>query len=715
MSDIPRIQGANGKVEDLQQDQNQGKRLQTGFTIPSIILGAIAGLFAMFLRADSFGLVRADGNTIMSGIGKFFQATAPSIWVVFVALFLINPILRLFRVKARFNIRQLVIISTMTAIPWGLAAHVMLGSIFPQNAVGWMQAVSGQHVATSHSPTIFMPFLEKASPLVHIQDWDVFERFAVGGYPMAWGAWMLPAITACLFIVAMMWVAVVTAVIIRRRWSEHEHLRYPIGMVTMSMIELKDATITSTNAEARQKSILRNGVFWIGVIIGAFEVSGILKSTIWPWWPIQDRFLTTVSHAWQQNVWLPNEFLRVFGHGANAKIEWLGLMWFVDTRTLFSVVIWSRIILPIFHAICYPMNWFNVRTGVYHAPTLVRTLWGEMNRDTLYLMSHPVFVFTGISCLWLMRSHLKEVFITAFSPKSKKAIDDSEEPISYRVAVITGALAFAYMVIYGVWHQMNVFWSIITMFMYFIVPFLVSSRMRAEFGMPGMDGPSWNITNGFWRRLIGKRNLGDNAIGMAAFTRFGWASHCVWPGVILEGFAMMDRTAQEDSSEKRRLRRSVVYSVLVAIIVGLAVVVFIFLPMINTVGLMHQPRTIQYQSTEWYVYEAAANHSGWRPGEFDFSWSFVYISLVSAFFVFGATWGMSRFTWWPLNPYGLGMIVSSPTNVQTPALWAWAIKSLAMRYGGIQFVHKLNPLMFGAVVGAALMQLFGIVAAFLTI
>jgi hypothetical protein len=215
--------------------------------------------------------------------------------------------------------------------------------------------------------------------------------------------------------------------------------------------------------------------------------------------------------------------------------------------------------------------------------------------------------------------------------------------------------------------------------------------------------------------LIAKKNLGDNAIGMAAFTRFGWASHCVWPGIMLEGFSMMDKTTPLDSGEKKNLRKSVVYAALIAVVVALVVVVFVFLPIINTVGIARQPRTIQYQSTEWFVYESAANHSSWRPGQFDFSWNFVYIVLISAFFVFGATWGMSRFVWWPLNPYGLSMIVSSPTNVQTPALWAWALKSLAMRYGGIKLVHKLNPLMLGAVVGAALMQLFGVVVALIIV
>ena len=226
--------------------------------------------------------------------------------------------MRAMKVKFQFSTKELIIASTIASLPWGFAHYVMLGSLYPQLSVGWLQLVSGHHVARTRPPSLFEPYFEKASPLVHMKDVEVFQRFAEGGYPMDWGAWFFPTLTASLFVISIFLVSMSIAVIVRRRWTDQEHLRFPIAVVRMSLIEMQYPSSMSAGSTAEQKSpLLKNGVFWVGVLIGALEVSGVLKS-IWPWWPIQGRFLTSASQAWQQNVWKAQPITRAIGHVGTA-------------------------------------------------------------------------------------------------------------------------------------------------------------------------------------------------------------------------------------------------------------------------------------------------------------------------------------------------------------------------------------------------------------
>lgn len=300
------------KLEESEAESSE--RRDKGLTLPAVILGGAMGLFSVLLVADvgggltgaGGGVVKADGNTILLGVGKFFSPNAPvaqSVWAILLAVLVINPLMRAMKVRFQFTTKELIVATTIASLPWGFAHYVMLGSLYPQLSVGWLQLVSGHHVARTRPPSLFEPYLEKASPLVHIKDVEVFRQFAEGGYQMDWGAWFFPTLTASLFVISIFLVSMSIAVIVRRRLTDQEHLRFPIVVVRMSLIEMQypSSVFVGSTAE-RKSSLLRNGVFYLGVLLGALEVSGVLKS-IWPWWPIQGRFLTFASQTWQQNVW----------------------------------------------------------------------------------------------------------------------------------------------------------------------------------------------------------------------------------------------------------------------------------------------------------------------------------------------------------------------------------------------------------------------------
>ena len=60
----------------------------------------------------------------------------------------------------------------------------------------------------------------------------------------------------------------------------------------------------------------------------------------------------------------------------------------------------------------------------------------------------------------------------------------------------------------------------------------------------------------------------------------------------------------------------------------------------------------------------------------------------------------SRFTWFPLHPLGFAL---APTWAMM-VFWfgffvAWVIRSVVLRYGGLQTYRKLTPLMLGMIIG----------------
>ena len=126
---------------------------------------------------------------------------------------------------------------------------------------------------------------------------------------------------------------------------------------------------------------------------------------------------------------------------------------------------------------------------------------------------------------------------------------------------------------------------------------------------------------------------------------------------------------------------------------------------------MRQTRHTQYVASEWLVSEIVNNHSvAWN-----FQIEYVYLMLVTGIMIFIATWGLSKFVWWPLHPFGLAISLSDTRNVWTPVLWTWALKSLVQRYGGMPLYHKISPFMLGTLVGTSLMQLFALILATITV
>ena len=83
--------------------------------------------------------------------------------------------------------------------------------------------------------------------------------------------------------------------------------------------------------------------------------------------------------------------------------------------------------------------------------------------------------------LWMSREHLKAVFRKAFTGDPE--VDDSQEVLSYRTAVIGLAIGLVYM---GGWlHLAGMEFKVLVLYMGFaLVAYIGLSRIVAEMGLP---------------------------------------------------------------------------------------------------------------------------------------------------------------------------------------------------------------------------------------
>ena len=70
----------------------------------------------------------------------------------------------------------------------------------------------------------------------------------------------------------------------------------------------------------------------------------------------------------------------------------------------------------------------------------------------------------------------------------------------------------------------------------------------------------------------------------------------------------------------------------------------------------------------------------------------------------GVTWGLSwmrwRFSWWRLHPVGFAMgSMINTTSLALPVFIAWSLKSLILKFGGVQLYRRGSAFFIGLIVG----------------
>ncbi|MBM3265908.1 MAG: hypothetical protein FJY97_21165, partial [candidate division Zixibacteria bacterium] len=322
--------------------------------------------------------------------------------------------------------------------------------------------------------------------------WEVFAAWA--GPMFWWGT----------FLCAIVGIAILLNVLLRKQWTEYEKLSYPVIQIPLEMTVHTD-------------TLLSNRWMWYGfALAGGIDLLNGLN-TFYPVLPkIPIVQVSNLGEYFSEKPWnaIGTTWVSLYPFA-------VGLCFFLPADLSFSC--WF------FFLFWKGQQVLSSWMGVHDLPGF----------PFINEQSSGAYLGLAFVALYVSRRYLREVFRKVVGRVSE--LDDADEPVSYRMAVFGIVLFFAYLTWFC--REMGVPWWVIVLF--FLVYFLIAvaiARMRAELGPPAHDlhygGPDQLLTKWF-----GSQTLGPSAL---TFTSFTWFFNRAYRGhpmpQTLEAFKVAERT-----------------------------------------------------------------------------------------------------------------------------------------------------------------------------
>lgn len=228
--------------------------------------------------------------------------------------------------------------------------------------------------------------------------------------------------------------------------------------------------------------------------------------------------------------------------------------------------------------------------------------------------------------------------------------------------------------------------SVKAILLFFTGYFLISvaiGRIRAELGSPVHDlhfaGPDMMMV-----QLFGSRSFKPTDLTIVSFFWYfnrAYRSHPM--PCILEGFKLSERVGVSP--------RTISIAVMFAAIWGTLCAFWMHLHSAYINGAWNKM---------WPAYESFNRLSSWLTSNIGGDLPQVIAYLFGSAFVIGLTFLRLKFIWFPLHP--VGFIVSSSWGMNP--FWfsifiSWSIKSVILKYFGLQAYRKATPLFLGLILG----------------
>ncbi len=458
-------------------------------------------------------------------------------------------------------------------------------------------------------------------------------------------AWLKPAIPWIGFITTLLTVMIFISVILRKQWIEREKLAYPIIQLPLEMTRNYGITFFS------------NKVFWIAfAIVSVIDIVNGLNY-LYPNVPLIGFRSRDISGLFTEKPW-------------NA-IGWTPL-------SIYPFVIGLGFLMPVDLSFsCWFFYFFRKSQRILGSMMGVHSLPGFP-----YDRQQSLGAYIGLSlfAIWANRNYFAQVMRRFFGISSD--LDDSNEPISYRIAVIGTIVGIGILVFFFYSAGMSI-WVAITAFLIYYALSTGITRMRAESGAPAHDlhfmGPDYMIP-----AITGTRKLGaSNLTALSYFFAFNRAHRSHPMPHQLEAFKLCERTGING----RRLILVMVLSILVGSISSF----WAYLHDVYKFGsggsfAWHPYNRLQ----QWLTYPSPPDYA---------AVSFIGVGTIFTFFLM---FMRMKFFWWPFH--AVGYAVSGADDWCMNWLWASLIiatvaKWIILRQGGIRSHRRAIPFFLGLVLG----------------
>jgi len=470
------------------------------------------------------------------------------------------------------------------------------------------------------------------------------------GEKIPFKAWFTPLSHWLPFFFILFLASYIVILLFRRYWIENEKLAYPLMQVPLSLVE-----------RGGREGPFRKPLFWIGVSIPFLIMAEQALHLYIPALPsLPVDHLGCLDWGWMPVRGQP---LLCFNFLA------FGVAFFVPTDVLCGI--WFFYVLSLFEEAVFRR--FAIATG-----SGGMFVWGNA---AIAWQSLGAFLVFTISSILLARRHIVRLLMSIFRKNYSE-----EELIPPRLILPLLLLSIGYLLFWL--HRSGMPLVIATTFLLLVLLIYIGlARIVCQAGIFYIVPPviAQNICiYGFGSEVIGHKGM--VALGLSyswhgdtqdVFSVFASEGAKLWEGKQAKGWH---------------------FSIALLISAGIGLIVAPFF----VIHMGYQQGSLTWNT--WIFKTWGPDTYGQVLSQirnpFGFKAEYFLWALGGAFLMLLFTYLHLRFVWWPIHPIGLA-VASSFTlyAVYLSAFFAWLVKILLLRWGGLRAFNKAMPLFIGLIVG----------------
>ena len=583
-----------------------------------------------------------DPNFSMLSPGMIFSS-------FILVLSLGNFLSTLWRRSAALNRRELLVVYVMMIVASAIPEMGLAEELLPIIAGAFYYATPENQWAE-----LFHPYIKD---WLVVRDSEAIQQFFEGapkGQPLPWGAWREPLMYWLPFLIVLSFVMICLMVMVRRQWMERERLIYPLVQTPLEMVQ-EDPKGGIVNP------FFKNPLMWAGFALP------VIVSTI---------------------NGLHNYYSFIPGLQIVSSVPLFRRMVSLIIRLSFPMVGFSYLINL---DIAFSLWFFNIVAntqkgilGVLGITNIERLDYGAGATPSLAHQGIGALVVLVVLGLWVGRSHLKDVFRKAF--RGDADVDDSDEIMSYRVAVF-GALGGMIFMTLWMWQSGLAFWASIVFVLVAFLIFIGLTRVVVESG--AAEAVASSISSSVLVSAVGSTVLGPLGMTSVAFT-YVWCAD-------IRSFVMASAgNGLKLSDELGRRKRPLFWAMLATVVVALGGAIWMIMRMSYAHGGINL--------NSWFFRGnilAPFNYITYylkTPSTVNW-WGWIH-TVIGGGVMVALIFARQHFLWWPLHPVGYPIgCVWLMDQMWFSIFLAWLIKAVALKYGGPVLYRRLRPFFLGMVLG----------------
>ncbi len=595
----------------------------------------IIGLFLVVVNAYWVGIASELWYSVFTLVNPFSNAIFTLV-VLIVLSFALGRISK----TLSFSPAELLAIYVMVTMVSTISGHAMMAIMFGTLAHPfWFASPENewQQLFWKHIPSWFT-----------VSDTEILREYFVGESTFHTvervRAWAIPILTWSSFIFVLYFSLLCISSILRKQWMENERLSYPIIQLPVNM--------------TTDRNFFRSKLMWIGFSIVASIRLINLFHDIFPAVP-------QVPYNYRLDQFFTDKPWNAIGYTSMSfNLAIVGLTYFMPLDLAFSCwfFFWLTRVERIFASV---VGWQNLR---------------------LNERASGAWIGICVIALWASRRHLMAFLKHVFG---RTRMDDSQEPMSYRSAMLLLIVSFIALVVFCYFAGMDL-WAILVFFALFYAFAIAIGRVRAELGPPYHEVIGINPRQMMVEIFGPKRLRGNNLTILTFLYAFNRCNRSHPMPCEIESLRIGDRAGMNG--------RTLIRAMTLAIGVGAVATFWSYLQVAYHYGTLARCRG-------W------VGHFGWESYNPLQSWlqyprgtdSQAVVFMGGGFaFVFLLYFMRTRFLWWPLHASGYVLSGASWGGMiyfWFPVMVSWLIKSIILKHGGRGTHRKAIPFFLGLVLG----------------